>query len=80
MNQPTAANQNEYEIKTETKATVFEHIKQEVDIRKEKKAHICDVCCHKFRDSYNLKKHVEQKICQRNQNKASELSQEGLYF
>ena len=71
MNHPTAANQNEYEIKTETKANVLEHIKQEINIRKENKAHICDVCGHKFRDSYNLKKHVEQKICQRNQNKCN---------
>ena len=62
-----AANQNGDTTKAIRKAKVLENIKLEIDLKKEKKVPICNVCSKTFRDNYNLKKHVQQKICQRSQ-------------
>ena len=69
MNPGNAANQNGDTTKTIRKAKVLENIKLEIDLKKEKKVPSCNVCSKTFRDKYNLKKHVKQKTCQRNQNK-----------
>ena len=54
-------------MEIQQKQKVLEHIKLEVDPKKEKKVPICNVCSKTLRDNYNLKKHVQQKICQRSQ-------------
>ena len=54
---------------TNIKAKVVKNIKQELKFQKEKKFPICNLCGLRFKENYNMKRHVEQKICQRNQTK-----------